>query len=112
MLTRKMSEELKQQIDNLTAQLEAQRLQIERLLNCPASSSNALPSPSNARETAGGNGLPRVPDAIKMIVPYKGDKKNISFVAHLSGGEAEICKRDMFVGRRNCSCYAPMDKHN
>lgn len=73
-----MAEELKQQIDSLTAELEAQRLQIERLLNRQSTSSNASLSPSNARETTGRNDVPRVPDAIKFIVPYKGDKKTLA----------------------------------
>lgn len=80
MITRRMSEEITQQIEALTAQIEQQRLQIEALSSRPRSNyesevESRVRLPSNPTSSFNPS---RVPDAIKLIVPYKGDKKSLA----------------------------------
>lgn len=77
MLTRKMAEDLQRLIENLSAQLEAQRLQITALENARQNIGNT------DRVQITQSVLPKfdaskIPDAIKMIVTYNGDPKCLS----------------------------------
>lgn len=86
-----MSEEILKQIEELTKQIEEQRLQIIALTSRPVSSIETNPSGA-ATPTGRQQSIPfdasRVPDAIKLIVPYRGDKKNLA--AWLSSVEGKL----------------------
>lgn len=76
----KKMEALQQLVDDLTSQLEAQRLRLANLEERRASGGNynnpfPLSQPS-APATTSRFDASRIPDAIKMIVPYRGDSKD------------------------------------
>lgn len=81
MITRRMADEITLQIEALTARMEEQRLQIEALLTRPRSNSGSGEGPSRIRSSSGpatSFDISKVPDAIKLIVPYRGDKKSLA----------------------------------
>lgn len=65
-------------IEQLTAQLEQQRLQIASLTQDRNDANAAAPSRMVAMPNRPSFDASRVPDSIKLIVPYKGDKKTLS----------------------------------
>lgn len=71
MLTRGMSQELNDRVEELEQLLERQRLQIDRLINRRADADLA-PQPAPARFD-----ITRVPDIIKVIPGYDGDTKGL-----------------------------------
>lgn len=78
MLTRRMAEELQSLVDNLSAQLREQQLQIEARENTQANTSNAnrMPVAQNASPQSRFDAS-KIPNAIKMIVTYNGDPKSL-----------------------------------
>lgn len=74
-----MTEELSRQIEQLTAQLDEQRAQIASLSQDRRDALEAGPSRGAAVANRVSSFDPsRVPDSIKLISPYKGDKKTLS----------------------------------
>ncbi|XP_052563551.1 uncharacterized protein LOC128092821 [Culex pipiens pallens] len=83
MLTRKMAEEIQAALDKLREDLERQRLEIVELQG--RNENELFGDPSDDPEAAVEMPIPennfkasKIPDAIKMIVPYHGDPKTLA----------------------------------
>lgn len=86
-----MSEDLQRQIEQLAAQIEEQRLQIATMTQDRLDEREAGPSGTatpSIRGRVSSFDASRIPDAIKLIVPYKGDKKSLA--AWLSSVEEKL----------------------